>query len=298
VQHRFDIAVFYPLGSGNGNRALILGTNPTRASIVRSQVTGVTVTPPQTTVQRGASQQFTATVSGTSNQNVTWAISGSALGSTLSSSGLFTAGQTPGTVFVTATSVADPSAVGVAQVTIPGTTPAQIAATARVNVVSLSTLDCSSLSPPVSNVALPVTLSLSCTGPGNFGLFGLNVNIAQSGNVVTFTSGATVPAISRSDSVEYSGFLSIVPAVSGTLTVGANPIWSTGTGDAAWSITATTAGVSVTSEVDVRGGTVFTSQGPGSVPVVGGRGVSVSFAMSCNGNCSGSGPQLTVTLPQ
>ncbi len=112
ASHRLDVTATL-LG-----RALILGgAQQAVATIVRSEVQGVTVTPPQVTLQPGQAQQFSAAVAGTSNQAVTWALSGTPLG-TLSPSGLFTAGAALGTVFVTATSVEDPSVVGVAQVTI------------------------------------------------------------------------------------------------------------------------------------------------------------------------------------
>ena len=112
ASHRLDITATMV------GRALILAdAQRAAASIIRSEVQGVTVTPPQVTLQPGQVQQFSATVAGTSNQSVTWAMSGTPLG-TLSPSGLFTAGAAFGTVFVTATSVEDPSVVGVAQVTI------------------------------------------------------------------------------------------------------------------------------------------------------------------------------------
>lgn len=70
---------------------------------------GVVVTPSQTTIAPGQSRQFTA------NQSVTWTVSG---GGTITSSGMFTSNSTQGTFFVTATSVVDPTEVGVAQVTV------------------------------------------------------------------------------------------------------------------------------------------------------------------------------------
>lgn len=76
---------------------------------------GVTVTPSQTTIAPGAARQFSAAVSGTANQTVTWTVSG---GGTVSAAGLFTSSGTLGTFFVTATSVADANSVGVAQVTV------------------------------------------------------------------------------------------------------------------------------------------------------------------------------------
>lgn len=85
----------------------------------------VTVSPANATVATGTQQQFTATVTGTANQAVTWSLSG--LGctgvacGTVTSSGLYTAPATipsPATVAVIATSQADTSKSGDAIVTV------------------------------------------------------------------------------------------------------------------------------------------------------------------------------------
>jgi hypothetical protein len=78
-------------------------------------VGGVIVSPSQTTINPGQSRQFNATVEGTTNQAVTWSVSG---GGSITQTGLFTSNGVLGTFFVTATSVADPSQVGIAQVTV------------------------------------------------------------------------------------------------------------------------------------------------------------------------------------
>lgn len=75
---------------------------------------GVTVSPSSATVAPGGTRQFTATIAGGGDQSVTW----SATGGTISNSGLYTAAQATGQFTVTATSVANPSATGSAQVTI------------------------------------------------------------------------------------------------------------------------------------------------------------------------------------
>ena len=76
----------------------------------------VQVSPANATVVSGGTQQFTATVTGTSNVAVTW----SATAGTISNSGLFTAPVVSGITMatVTATSVAQPSSSGSASVTI------------------------------------------------------------------------------------------------------------------------------------------------------------------------------------
>ena len=76
----------------------------------------VQVSPTNATLTSGATQQFTATVTGTSQTGVTWTASQG----TVSSSGLYTAPDvtSPTSATVTATSVADNTAKGTASVTI------------------------------------------------------------------------------------------------------------------------------------------------------------------------------------
>ena len=85
---------------------------------------GVVVTPSQTTIVPGASRQFTA------NQTVTWTVNA---GGSITAGGLFTSNGTAGTFLVTATSVADPSEVGVAQVTVAQAVTASVTITTAVS---------------------------------------------------------------------------------------------------------------------------------------------------------------------
>ncbi len=87
----------------------------------------VSVMPSSVTLAAGAAQQFTAVVDGTSNQNVTWQVSGVGCGGvgspcgTINSLGLYTAPlapPTPNTITVTATSADDTSRSGSATVTV------------------------------------------------------------------------------------------------------------------------------------------------------------------------------------
>ena len=99
----------------------------------KTTITSVSVTPASTSVQPGAQQQFTATVSGTGNvpQTVTWSLSGNADGrnlGTITSSGLYTAAAippNPNTVTVKATSTLNTSKSGAASALI-GSSPFQI----------------------------------------------------------------------------------------------------------------------------------------------------------------------------
>ncbi len=83
-------------------------------TIQPAPVVSVTISPTSATLQPGKTQQFTATVTGSSNTAVTW----TATGGTISSSGLYTAGQSTGNFAVTATSVADTSKSATASVRI------------------------------------------------------------------------------------------------------------------------------------------------------------------------------------
>jgi len=78
----------------------------------------IAVAPTSVTLAETETQQFSATVTGSSQHGVTWHASAG----TITSTGLFTAGTTPGTVTVTATSVGDPAAVATATVTVVAAT--------------------------------------------------------------------------------------------------------------------------------------------------------------------------------
>ena len=75
---------------------------------------GISLTPATVSLKTGATQTFTAAVTGTSNTGVTWKASGG----TITSGGLYTAPATAGTYTVTATSVADTSKSATATVTV------------------------------------------------------------------------------------------------------------------------------------------------------------------------------------
>lgn len=112
------VAVLAFLLSGCG------GSSSTPANIIVQQVS-VTVSPATASVAVGQTQQFSATVTGTSNPAVTWEVNGTVGGSAatgaISASGLYTApAAVPSnpTVSITATSVADTSKSGAAAATI------------------------------------------------------------------------------------------------------------------------------------------------------------------------------------
>jgi hypothetical protein len=115
----------------------------------------VSVAPNPANVRAGGSQQFTATVTGTTNSAVTWSVNniagGNSSNGTINSSGTYTAPATlpsPNTITIQATSSADSSASGSSNVTLLNATPVL-----------------SSINPTSMNVG--AVLSLTVTG-GNF----------------------------------------------------------------------------------------------------------------------------------
>ncbi len=77
----------------------------------------IAINPSSVTMDQGAKQQFSATVSGTSNTAVLWSISGGGVG-TIDGNGVFTAPTVAGTFWVVATSAADPSKTAFVSVSV------------------------------------------------------------------------------------------------------------------------------------------------------------------------------------
>jgi trimeric autotransporter adhesin len=84
------------------------------ATVTVSQPIAVSLSPTSVNLQTGGQQQFSASVSGTTNTAVTWTTSGG----TVSTSGLYTAPSSGGTYTVTATSAADTSKSASATITV------------------------------------------------------------------------------------------------------------------------------------------------------------------------------------
>jgi len=96
---------------------------------VSAPVVAVSLSPRSASLSVGATQQFTATVTGSSNTAVTWSVTGGNI-----SSGLYTAPSAAGTYTVTATSVADSSKSASSSVTV--SVPVQHSATLTWNLAS------------------------------------------------------------------------------------------------------------------------------------------------------------------
>src|SRR5204862_1012720 len=138
----------------------------------------VAISPTSASLQAGGTQQFTATVTGTTNTAVTW----SATGGTISSTGLYTAPTTAGTYSVTATSVADTAKSASAAVSV--TAPP----------------------PPVTVSISPTSASLQSGGTQQFsatvtGSTNTAVTWSASGGTISSTGLYTAPTIAGNYSV-------------------------------------------------------------------------------------------------
>jgi hypothetical protein len=101
------------------------GKNTNDGGTTPPPVTGVTISPKTVTLSRGATQQFSATVSGSTDQTVTWQVDGvrggDAYHGRISSGGVYIAPTTlpnPPNVTATAVSLVDPTKSATATVTI------------------------------------------------------------------------------------------------------------------------------------------------------------------------------------
>jgi len=95
------------------------GRTGSTGPIAPPQVVTISIPPGPYSVAAGAQQQFSATVTGTTNTMVTW----SATGGTISSTGDYTAGNNAGTFSVNATSAADTSKSAQMAVTVTAAPP-------------------------------------------------------------------------------------------------------------------------------------------------------------------------------
>jgi hypothetical protein len=96
------------------------GTKKTTAtvSVTTTPVVAVALSPLAPSVSAGGTVQFTATVTGSSDTGVTWAVTEGSAGGTVSSSGLYQAPALAGAFHVVATSAADGTKKATATVTV------------------------------------------------------------------------------------------------------------------------------------------------------------------------------------
>ncbi|HPW18187.1 MAG TPA: beta-propeller fold lactonase family protein [Candidatus Aminicenantes bacterium] len=191
------IAVLTGCGGGGGN------TTPPAISVL--------VTPSSPAVILGASQQFNAAVSNTTNKSVTWSVTGAG---TISASGLYTAPATlttPATATVKATSQADTSKSDSVFVVIPAVSAAVSPAAPSV------VLGASQQFTAVVGNATDTSVAWSLAGPGSITAAGLYAAPAALATPAT----ATVTATPAADPAKASSTTVTIPAVTVSVSPGA-----------------------------------------------------------------------------
>jgi hypothetical protein len=184
--------------------------DPTRSATatvtVQAQV-AVSVTPPTAvTVLAGAQQQFTATVTGTTNTAVTWSVNnivgGNATVGTITTNGLYQAPgivPTPATVTVQATSVADSTKSAAVTVTVQAQVAVSVTPTAATVLAGAQQLFRAFVS-GTANTA--VTWSVNNIAGGNATVGTINVDGLYTAPAVTVSTSVTVRATSVADTTK------------------------------------------------------------------------------------------------
>ena len=151
----------YRVRSGDSDAVMAVGTDHTLDTVAAALPVSISASPSTATLASGATQQFVATVSNTSNSGVTW----SATSGTISAAGLFTAPKvtTQTSVKVTAVSLADTSKSAFATLTV-NAPPAVLA----VNPTSLSFAGQTGAS------LAPASVSITNTGAGSLTFTGVS----------------------------------------------------------------------------------------------------------------------------
>ena len=198
----------------------------------------VTVAPSGTTVVVGQMQPFTATVSGTTNHNVTWSVNGGAGNGAISASGVYTAPATvptPATVTVVATSQADATKSGSATLTVAAN-PSSVTVTVTPPSASVSNFRTQQFMANVTgNANTAVTWEVNDVAGGSQKLGFISTSglyVAPSGTPTksdgqgdTITTTVTVKAVSQADSTgSGTASVTVTPdnanAQSGAVTLG------------------------------------------------------------------------------
>jgi uncharacterized protein YjdB len=171
-----------------------------RAAVAPPPVIAVTVTPPSVSLLVGQTVTLIATVSGTTNQAVTWASTNTAV-ATVTAAGVVTA-VAPGTAVITATSAADPTARSGAAVVVTAAPPPPP-----------PTL---SLIPATATVVAGSTLQLVAI-VGNTTIMG--VTYASSDTAVATVSAAGLVTARRAGTAVITGRTVATPVATATSTV-------------------------------------------------------------------------------
>ncbi|MDR1813433.1 MAG: Ig-like domain-containing protein [Tannerella sp.] len=235
------------------------GTSTVTLTTAAPAVISVAVSPSPATVQKGTTQQFSATVTavGGAATTVTWSVSGGSAGTSIDATGLLTvaATETASTLTVTATSTFDTGKSGTSTVTLTTAAPA---------VISVA------VSPSPVTVQKGTTQQFSAT-------------VTAVGGAAT-TVTWSVSGGSAGTSIDATGLLTVAPTeTASTLTVTATSTFDTGKSGTS-TVTLTTAVPAVISvavspsPATVQKGT--TQQFSATVTAVGGAATTVTWSVS------------------
>jgi hypothetical protein len=169
---------------------LILQGCGSSSSSTADPVVTISISPTTTSVATTKTQQFTATVSGTTNTAVTWQVNGATGGDathgTISTAGVYTAPAavpTPAAVTVTAVAQADSTQSVAAVVTITATGGSNITVSVSPRRGGLTVTQTLSIAATLANDTTNAGVSWSSSGGGSF-----SPATSTSGNSVTFTA--------------------------------------------------------------------------------------------------------------
>lgn len=107
-----------PANSGIYHLKAVSVADATKSATATVRVHPVISATATATMTLSETRTFTATVAGTTNKGVTWAIRPSGSGGSISNSGVFTAPNTPGSLTLVATCLADPLEQATINVTV------------------------------------------------------------------------------------------------------------------------------------------------------------------------------------
>ena len=252
---------------------------PSAAS--QTQSVSVAISPVSAALQIGGSQQFSVTVTGSSNTAVTW----SATGGTISGSGLYTAPSAAGIYTVTATSVADSTKSASAAVTVTTTAPA----------VTLS------ITPASSAVQVGKTqqFSASITGSSNTSVIwsasGGTISASGLYTAPTTAGSYTVTATSVADTTVSSSATVAVTTTAPPVVVSINPTSASIQTGATQQFKATVTGTSNTAVTWTTTGGTVSSTGLYTAP--GNAGSYTVSATSAADTTKKASVKVTVTAP-
>ncbi len=170
------------------------------SSTITVPAVSVAISPLTPTVQEGQTKQFTATVSGTSNQSVTWTVtcgvvSCGTLSSNTSNPTTYTAPGPPAsnlTVTITARSTADPTKSASTTISVPAISVSVSPNSASVVVSTTQNFTATARNDP--SATPNVTWTLSGTGCSGATCGTLSATSSASGTPVVYTAPAAVPA--------------------------------------------------------------------------------------------------------